>query len=150
MAENISCTSPDDFIRAREDDFFQELDSGKSEASHPLQHMIAAQRKIRSIRTPQVGPAATTSKLGATSATISPYEQPQHLVEYKGHARISVPNSHSSSLGARDKNPCNAARHATSAARHRQFLSKTLSTVHEQLESTKLADVSVSDAVSEE
>lgn len=145
----------EEVIRAREDEFFRELAAQGHKATHPLMHMIASQRKLRSIGVPrhQLDPRAAVNK-SRLDAKTSPYEMPQVLVEYIGRA-----NSKASSLGVsntpaprkpREEDHGEDCLHPTSATRHRQFLSKTLTAVHEQLESTALVDISAQDVASKD
>lgn len=156
-AEGLSYKSPDEQIRAKEDAFFQELDLGKREVTHPLLHMVASQRKFDNIGA-SMHQVASTSKPCKLDTKRSPYEQPQVLVELKGRASTSERNSHTSGSTIRDtmtprKHVRNIkdgdVRLSPSARRHRQFLSKTLSALHEQLEPNKLAEVSVPDQMNE-
>ena len=153
-------TSREDIIRERENDFFRELAREKqSTNAHPLLHMVASQQKRNSMGLPQneLGPNGSM-KNAATEYKKSPYEQPQIFVEYMGRT-----SAHGSMLkpadGARrctvsqrkehsDDKATVSRKSSSSAARHRQFLSNTLNTVNEQLESTTLNDLSIQGVVS--
>lgn len=142
----------DDVIRAREDDFFRELAAEEHKGTHPLQHMVASHQKLHSIGVPlhHLDPdtAIRKSRMGAKT---SPYEQPQVLVEYMGraaHDSTSMPTNLTSQNARVPKHRDHSRegdQPSSSATRHRQFLSKTLSAVHEQLESTTLVDISGQD-----
>lgn len=139
----------DEIIRAREDDFFRELAAeGNTGLTHPLQHMIASQQKLHSIGVPrhELDPHAAAKK-ARMDAKKSPYEQPQVLVEFVGGANTHGSSSKPSNVLRRNilaprKHRVGGDSVSSSATKHRQFLSKTLSAVHEQLESTTLADIS--------
>lgn len=139
--------SLDDVIRAREEAFFRELAAEKHKGAHPLTHMVANSRKLASIGVPihQLDPR-TAVKKSKKAAKTSPYEKPQTLVvPYTGRVVARGPPQ----LPARKKtqtsgNPqeegSSGDKVSSSANRHRQFLDETLSAVHEQLESTALAE----------
>lgn len=150
LEDDLSYKSPDEFIRAKEDAFFQELDLGKSDVTHPLLHMVASKKKLDSIGM-AIHQWASTSKPCKLDTKKSPYEQPQVLVEHKGGVSTSERNSHNSDLPHKHahKNVRSIkdgdVRLSQSATRYRQFLSKTLSDLYEQLESTKPAEGTASD-----
>lgn len=138
-----------EIIRAREDDFFRELAAeGNTGTTHPLQHMVASQQKLHSIGVPrhELDPHAAVKK-ARMDAKKSPYGQPQVLVEFVGgvstHASSSKPsNVIRRNIHAPRKHYVGGDRVSSSATKHRHFLSKTLSAVHEQLELTTLANIS--------
>ncbi|CAM9845998.1 unnamed protein product [Ectocarpus sp. 13 AM-2016] len=153
VVEN-SGTRLDDIIRAREEDFFRELSAEEHTGTHPLMHMVASQQKLCSIGVPahQVDPRAAMKK-SRRAAKMSPYERPQTLVEYTGRSDASALQTKSTHLHTTRKkvslgdpragsNSSSGDKISSSAARHREFLDNTLSAVHEQLESTALADIS--------
>lgn len=145
----FSHTRLDKIIREREEEFFRELVAEENSGTHPLQHMVASQQKLDAVGVPghQPDPHAAAEKFRANSEA-SPYKQPQVLVEYMGC---------SATHDAKRRNPNSAARKhrkgnrengiSSSATRHRQFLTKTLNDVREQLESTAIDDISAQDAV---
>ncbi|CAM9149968.1 unnamed protein product [Ectocarpus sp. 8 AP-2014] len=153
VVEN-SGTRLDDIIRAREEDFFRELSAEEHTGTHPLMHMVASQQKLRSIGVPahQVDPRAAIKK-SRRAAKMSPYERPQTLVEYTGRSDASALQTKPAQLHTTSKkvslgdpragsNSSSGYKISSSAAKHREFLDNTLSAVHEQLESTALADIS--------
>lgn len=150
----VSHTRLDDIIRAREEEFFRELAAEEHKGGHPLMHMVASQHKLHSIGVPfhQLDPRAAVKK-SKKAAIISPYELPQTLVEYTGrvdghgrrlHAARNThpPDNHREDVSSNggDEKPSPM----SSAIRHRQFLDRTLSAVHQQLESTALAETRLS------
>lgn len=145
LAEDLSYKSPDELIRAKEDAFFQELDLGESDVTHPLLHMVASKKKFDSIGV-STHQWASTSKPCKMDTIRSPYEQPQLLVEHRG-AITSERNSHTSGLPHKHVRSIkdDDVRLSQSATRYRQFLYKTLSDLYEQLETTKPAERTASD-----
>lgn len=144
-------TRMDDIIRAREEEFFRELAAEEHKGGHPLMHMVASQQKLHSIGVPvqQLDPRAAV-KTSKKAAKMSPYERPQTLVEYTGnvdtHGRRAhtTRNPHASGHPRGDNCSTSGDKVSSSATRHRQFLDKTLSAVHEQLESTALVETMLS------
>lgn len=139
-------TSLDDVIRAREEAFFRELAAEESSGAHPLMHMVASSRKLASIGVPvhQLDPRAALKK-SKKAADTSPYEKPLTLVvPYTGRViagglplptrKNTQPSGHPREEGS------SGDKVSSSANRHRQFLDETLGAVHEQLESTALAE----------
>lgn len=142
-------TQLDQIIREREEEFFRELVAEEHSGTHPLQHMVASQQKLDAVGVPrhQVDPLAAAEKFRANSRT-SPYEQPQVLVEYMGCSATHDAKWRSSN--SESKKLCKGNREngiSASATRHRQFLTKTLSAVREQLESTAIDDLSAQDSI---
>lgn len=144
-------TRLDDIIRAREEGFFRELVAEEHKGSHPLMHMVASQQKLHSIGVPihQLDPQAAVKKFKKT-AKMSPYERPQTLVEYtervdaRSRRLYAARNTHMPGEPRDDTGGTSGDKVSSSATRHRQFLDKTLSAVHEQLESTALAETTLS------
>jgi len=109
--------------------------------------MVASSRKLQSIGMPdhQLDPRAAMKKSKQASKT-SPYEKPLTLVEYTGRAIARGPHVASPKkmpAGIRKEGGGSSSsgdKVSSSANRHRQFLDKTMSAVHEQLESPALAD----------
>lgn len=143
---SVARNRPEDIIRAREEEFFRELASDGHPNSHPLQHMIASQHKLKSIGVPRVhvDPHAAAKK-SRLDARTSPYAQPQVFVEYIAHAKAHCHNSKALRLTPREhhairRDDTDHVRHglSSSATKHCQFLSETLGAVQEQLESTAL------------
>lgn len=153
-------TSREDIIRERENEFFRELAREKqSTNAHPLLHMIASQHKLNSMGLPQNELVPNGSMKNATTeCKKSPYEQPQVFVEYMGrtsaHGTILKPAdaTRRCTVSQRkehsDDKTSVSRKSSSSAARHRQFLSNTLNTVNEQLDSTTLNDLSTQGVVS--
>lgn len=142
-------TRLDQIIREREEEFFRELVAEEHSGTHPLQHMVASQHKLDAVGVPghQVDPHAAAENFRAISRT-SPYEQPQVLVEYMGCS--ATHDAKWRSCNSESKKHCKGNREngiSASATRHRQFLTKTLSAVREQLESTAIDDISAQDSI---
>lgn len=137
-------TSLDGVIRAREEAFFRELAAEEHKGAHPLMHMVASSRKLASIGVPlhQVDPRAAVKK-SKKAAKTSPYEKPLTLVvPYSVQARgphLPARKNTQPPENSQEENS-NEDKVSSSANRHRQFLDETLSAVHEQLESTALAE----------
>lgn len=139
--------SLDEIIRTRENDFFREL-AAEYKGTHPLMHMVASARKLHSIGVPihQLDPRAAMKK-SKQAAKTSPYEKPLTLVEYTGRAVARGPHvanpkkTHDGIRKEGSEGTSTSEKVSSSANRHRQFLDKTMSAVHEQLESPALADV---------
>lgn len=139
-------TCLDDVIRAREEAFFRELAAEEHKGAHPLMHMVASSRKLASIGVPihQLDPRAAVKK-SKKAAKTSPYEKPVTLVvPYAGRAVAPGPHlparKNTQPPGNPQEEGSSADKVSSSANRHRQFLDETLSAVHQQLESTALAE----------
>lgn len=136
----------DDVIRAREEAFFRELAAEEHKGTHPLMHMVASSRKLASIGVPihQLDPRAAVRK-SEKAAKTSPYEKPLTLVvPYSGRVVACGPRlparKNTQPCGNPQEEGSSGDKVSSSANRHRQFLDETLSAVHEQLESTALAE----------
>lgn len=156
-AEDIAHAAREDIIRKREEDFFRELAGNTiGRSSHPLSHMIASQQKLNSIGLPshQLDPGIARRN-EVSKAAKSPYNKPQTLVEYIGNVANQTSKAKPSCKGhphVQRKKRCvgdQPGHHGcqeclpSSATRHRQFLSKTLTTVHHQLGSTHRVSLAV-------
>ena len=149
--DKIKHTRLDKIIREREEDFFRELVAEEHSGTHPLQHMVASQQKLDAVGVPghQLDPHAAAEKFKANCET-SPYEQPQVLVEYMGCSATHDAKWRSSNSASRKHRKGTRENGiSASATRHRQFLTKTLNAVREQLESTAIFDISAQDAILE-
>lgn len=139
-------SSLDAVIRAREEAFFRELAAEEHKCAHPLMHMVASSRKLASIGVPvhQLDPRAAVKK-SKKAAKTSPYEKPLTLVvPYTGRVVARSPHlparQNTQPSGNPQEEGSNEDKVLSSENRHRQFLDETLSAVHEQLESTALAE----------
>lgn len=142
-------TCLDQIIREREEEFFRELVAEEHSGPHPLQHMVASQQKLDAVGVSghQLDPQAAAEKFRTNSQT-SPYEQPQVLVEYMGCSATHDAKWRSSNSASKKHRKGNRENEiSASATRHRQFLTKTLKDVREQLESTTIDDISAQDAI---